>query len=113
MNEGAGDDTGPYDILASIKSMSMSTLAPLFNGMGVSSRIPSHFRRLISSAFSGTSRKAARLYMIDHTQAFREKIELQEEFEQNRVWLSEELYSRLLALDKERLNELLANLTTR
>lgn len=55
----------------------------------------------------------AKVYMIDHTQAFREKQELQEEFLQGRVWLPEEVYDRLKALDKDRLDDLLTGLVTR
>jgi len=55
----------------------------------------------------------AKVYMIDHTQSFREKKELQEEFLQGRVWLPEETYARLRAIDKERLDELIGDLTTR
>lgn len=55
----------------------------------------------------------AKVYMIDHSQSFREKKELQEEFAKNRVWLSEETYSRLAALDMDRLNEMLRGLVTK
>jgi hypothetical protein len=55
----------------------------------------------------------AKVYMIDHTQAFREKKELQAVFTEGRTWLPEETYSRLRALDIDRLNELLEGLTTR
>ena len=55
----------------------------------------------------------ARVYMIDHTQSFREEKALQEEFLQGRTWLPEETYARLKALDKERLEALLGDLTTR
>lgn len=55
----------------------------------------------------------AKVYMIDHTQSFREKKELLEEFVDGRSWLTEEIYSRLQALEMDRLNELLGGLTTR
>jgi hypothetical protein len=54
-----------------------------------------------------------RVYMIDHSQSFRETKELQEEFLEGRVWLSEEVYSRLQALDEKRLDELMGGLLTR
>ena len=56
---------------------------------------------------------SVKLYMIDHSQAFREKNELQEVFAQGRVWLPEEVYLRLGALDRERLDELTCDLLTR
>ncbi len=58
------------------------------------------------------SESMAKVYMIDHTQAFREKKELQAAFTEGRTWLPEESYSRLKALDIDRLNQLLAGLTT-
>jgi hypothetical protein len=54
-----------------------------------------------------------KVFMIDHTQAFREKKELQKAFVEGRTWLPEESYSRLKALDIDQLNELLGGLTTR
>jgi hypothetical protein len=54
-----------------------------------------------------------RVYMIDHGRSFREKKELQEEFEQNRIWLTREIYVRLKALERGRLDELLIGLATR
>ena len=47
-----------------------------------------------------------KLYLIDHTRAFRETVELREEFAEGRVWLSRELYDNLLGLSSESLGEL-------
>lgn len=55
----------------------------------------------------------ARVYMIDHGRSFREQKKLQEGFASSRVWISEDSYDRLKALDRERLDELLGDLTTR
>lgn len=54
-----------------------------------------------------------KIYMIDHTQSFREKKELQDAFAEGRTWLPEDTYTRLKALDMDRMNQLLAGLTTR
>lgn len=56
---------------------------------------------------------AAKVYMIDHTQSFREKKLLQEAFVEGRTWLPKETYIRLKDLDFDQLNQLLAGLTTR
>ncbi len=48
----------------------------------------------------------ARLHLIDHSRAFREKAELRKEFAEGRVWLSRELYDNLVALSEEGLAEL-------
>ena len=53
-----------------------------------------------------------KLYLIDHTQAFREEDALQEDFAQNRTFLTEEIYARLLALDEAKLKELTKGLLT-
>lgn len=55
----------------------------------------------------------AQLYMIDHSQSFREKKELQQVFLERRVWLAKDTYELLKSLDKERLDELLDGLVTR
>ena len=44
--------------------------------------------------------------MIDHSQSFRVKKELQPVFEENRIWIPEDIYDRLVKLDKERVAEL-------
>lgn len=71
--------------------------------------------RLFDSLIYNTDRRAenilvdestATLYLIDHSRAFREKQELQEEFAEGRVWLSRELYDNLVALGEENLAEL-------
>lgn len=54
-----------------------------------------------------------RIYMIDHGRSFRERRALQEDFEQHRIWLTEEIYSRLKGLERDRLDALLGGLTTR
>ena len=78
--------------------------------------------RLFDSLIYNTDRRppnllvdesTARVYMIDHGRSFREQRKLQEGFESSRVWLSEDTYDRLQALDKERLDELLGDVTTR
>ena len=45
----------------------------------------------------------ATIYMIDHSRAFRDTEELQEEFAAGRVWLTQEIYDNLIALDEEKL----------
>ena len=78
--------------------------------------------RLFDSLIYNTDRRppnllvdesTARVYMIDHGRSFREQRKLQEGFEISRVWLSKDTYDRLQALDKERLDELLGDVTTR
>jgi hypothetical protein len=54
-----------------------------------------------------------KLYMIDHSQSFRIKPELQPVFAENRIWMSEDLYSRLQGLEKEKLEELTKGLINR
>ncbi len=54
-----------------------------------------------------------KLYLIDHSRAFRETKELREEFAQGRVWLSRELYDNLAALSEEGLAELLDGLISK
>jgi len=48
----------------------------------------------------------AKVYLIDHSRAFREKEELQEGFAEGRVWLSREMYDNLIGLSEESLAEL-------
>ncbi len=50
--------------------------------------------------------ETAKVYLIDHSRAFREKKELRSEFADGRVWLSRETYDNLIALDEESLAEL-------
>lgn len=47
-----------------------------------------------------------RLFMIDHSQSFREHRELQETFAEGRIWLHRGVYDRLQRLDEARLEEL-------
>ena len=48
-----------------------------------------------------------RLYLIDHSRAFRQTSDLPEGFEQTRAWLSRDLYDQLNALDGDQLIELM------
>lgn len=54
-----------------------------------------------------------KLYMIDHSQSFRIKPELQEVFADNRIWMSEDLYDRLGALGPRHFTELTRGLINR
>jgi hypothetical protein len=47
-----------------------------------------------------------KLYLIDHGRSFRIKPELQSNFADNRVWMSEDLYTRLQELELDSLTEL-------
>lgn len=47
-----------------------------------------------------------KLYMIDHSQSFRIKPKLQDAFAESRIWMPEDLYIQLKALEKQRLSEL-------
>lgn len=78
--------------------------------------------QLFDSLIYNTDRRAenilinestARLYLIDHSRAFRETKELQEEFAGGRVWLSRQLYDNLAALSEEGLAELLDGLISK
>lgn len=71
--------------------------------------------RMFDSLIYNTDRRAenimvdeskARVYLIDHSRAFREKKELQEEFAAGRVWLPRQMYENLVGLDEESLAEL-------
>ncbi len=55
----------------------------------------------------------ARLYLIDHSRAFRETKELRDEFAGGRVWLSRETYDKLAGLDEAHLAELLDGLISK
>ncbi len=70
---------------------------------------------LFDALISNTDRRAenmlidessGKLYLIDHSRAFRESPKLREEFAEGRVWLTRELYDNLVALDAESLQEL-------
>lgn len=54
-----------------------------------------------------------KLYMIDHSQSFRIKPELQTVFAENRIWMSEDLYTRLQDLERENLEALTKGLINR
>ena len=54
-----------------------------------------------------------KLYMIDHSQSFRVKPEVQRAFAEGRIWMSEDLYTRLQGLEKQRLEELTKGLINR
>jgi hypothetical protein len=54
-----------------------------------------------------------KLYLIDHSRAFREQKELQDIFAQGRVWLSREMYDNLVALNKENLASLLEDVISK
>jgi hypothetical protein len=71
--------------------------------------------RLFDSLIYNTDRRnenalvdeaTGKLWLIDHTRAFRETPELQDEFAERRVWLTRRLYDNLLALGEESLSEL-------
>lgn len=72
--------------------------------------------QLFDSLIYNTDRRAenmlidestGKLYLIDHSRAFRETEELQDIFAQGRVWLSREIYDNLVALNEADLAELL------
>ena len=51
--------------------------------------------------------------MIDHSQSFREKKVLRDEFLDGRVWLPLAVYERLKTLDQERVEDMMKGLLTR
>lgn len=53
-----------------------------------------------------------RLYLIDHSRAFRDRRQLPEDFSDQLVRMDRSLYDNLAALDEERLIDLFAGLTT-
>ena len=55
----------------------------------------------------------AKLYLIDHSQSFRIKPKLQAVFADNRVWMSEDLYTRLQTLELNSLMQLMKGLVSR
>jgi hypothetical protein len=87
-----------------------------FDGPQMASQFRQKSRmRMFDSLIYNTDRRAenimvdestAKVYLIDHSRAFREKEELQDEFAQGRVWLSREIYDNLVGLDAESLAEL-------
>jgi len=54
-----------------------------------------------------------KLYMIDHSQSFRVKPELQTVFADNRIWMPEEVYAGLKGLEKQSLEALTKGLINR
>jgi len=54
-----------------------------------------------------------KLYMIDHSQSFRVKPELQSVFADNRIWMPKDLYTRLEELEKQSLEVLTKGLINR
>lgn len=54
-----------------------------------------------------------KLYLIDHSRAFREQKELQDVFAEGRVWLSREMYDNLVALDEAKLASLLEDVISK
>jgi len=54
----------------------------------------------------------SQLNLIDHSQSFRIKPKLQSVFEDNRIWMTEDLYMRLQALEKDPLVEMTRGLIT-
>lgn len=87
-----------------------------FDGPQMASQFRQKSRmRMFDSLIYNTDRRAenilvdestAKIYLIDHSRAFREKEELREDFATGRVWLSRQMYDDLVALDAANLAEL-------
>ena len=56
---------------------------------------------------------SAKLYLIDHSQSFRIKPQLQEVFADDRIWMSKDVFDRLQELHLEELSELTKGLLTK
>lgn len=87
-----------------------------FDGPQMASQFRQKSRmRMFDSLIYNTDRRAenilvdettGKVYLIDHSRAFREKEELQGGFAEGRVWLSREIYDNLVGLSEESLAEL-------
>jgi len=87
-----------------------------FSGPQMASQFRQKSRmHLFDSLIYNTDRRAenilvqestGKIYLIDHSRAFREKEELREGFDEGRVWLSRQMYDNLVGLNAENLAEL-------
>lgn len=94
-----------------------------FSGPQMASQFRQKSRmRMFDSLIYNTDRRAenvlveestGEIYLIDHSRAFRETEEMQEEFANGRIWLSRQMYDSLVGLDAETLAEMMDGLISK
>ena len=135
LDRALGLDMVPVAVLRTFQGKDgvlVAWISDTVNGKGLSPGLPGEWlaalerqksvMRLFDSLIYNVDRRpenwlfnetTGKLYLIDHSQSFRIKPELQMTFVENRIWMSDQIYNRLLALDRETLDPLLKGLVSK